>query len=522
MSQDFDPDNGTAYGSSGAEDILIGDEWLTAFLGPTPRGPVDHPIYINSVEEFDKQFGVPKYHCRMAFAVRQFFSSGGRCAVVVRVSANSGHNRIVLHGDSGALTLEARNPGSLEFLRASVDYDSIPADETRCFNIVIQRLRSEDSVWIDEQEYFRSVSTEPASRDYIGKVLTQSELVRLVGTLPEERPALTIRPGSVKESGYVSALVTHADSPPPSDYDLVGSVESGTGLAALAKVRNIAHLCLISGAEDAAVGPVAMLAADRFCRSNQVLLVIDPPARWEVTDDVIGDQRRSDFSSPNALTWFPCVKLSDAAGQWHMASATGAVAAALSEAERTRGMERLHDEPLTALRSGLRVDSEVQAEEVRRLLRAGVNTLVQRSALHLQLRGNVTEARHSNMVAGSDDLDLRAQVLSLARRIRLGTRWAAMHDPSPRVWREICEQLEDFLDRLVACGWLFGSSVNEAWFVKCDRDTHKDEQVENGNIFVVGLALRKPGEFYVLRIQQAKSGCTIHELGWQLKLAEAM
>jgi len=233
-----------------------------------------------------------------------------------------------------------------------------------------------------------------------------SLVVRLIGTPPEERPALTLRQGSVKESGYISAVVAHADSPPPSDYDLIGSVESGTGLAALAKVRNIAHLCLISGAQDAAIGPVAMLAADRFCRSHQVLLIVDPPARWQVVGDVISDQRRSGFSSPNVLTWFPCAKLRDAAGHWHMASATGAVAAALTEAERTRGMERLHDEPLTALRSGLRVVSEVQPDEARRLLRAGVNILVQRSALHLQLHGNVTEARHSNMVAGSDDLDL--------------------------------------------------------------------------------------------------------------------
>jgi len=522
MLQDFDPENGTTYGHSGADGIAVDDTSLTAFVGPTPRGPVDHPVYIRSIKEFDKQFGVPEFPCRMAFAVRQFFAGGGRYAVVVRVSANLRHNRIFLQGDSGALILEARNPGPLEFLRASVDYDSIPADETHRFNIVIQRLRSEDSAWIDEQEYFRSVSTDPDSRDYIGNILTQSELARLAGKSPEERPDLTIRQGSVKQSGYVSAVVSHGDGAPPSDYDLIGSVESGTGLAALEKVRNIAYVCLISGAEDAAVGPVAMLAADRFCRGNQALLIIDPPARWETPDDVIRDQRRSDFSSPNALTWFPAAKLRDAAGQWHMASATGAVAAALAETERTRGIEHLYDEPLTALRSGLRMASDVQPEDAQRLLRAGVNTLIQRNVLHLQLWGNITEARHTNLVAGCDDLDLRVQILSLSRRIGLGTRWAGMNESNPRVWREISEQLAAFLGRLDARGMLAGSGADEAWFVKCDRDTHKSEQAENDTIFLVGMALRKPGELYVLRFQQAKSGCTISELGWQFELAQAI
>jgi hypothetical protein len=522
MSQDFDSENGSADGRFDAQAIAVDDVSLTAFLGPTPRGPVDHPVYICSVEEFDKQFGVPDYHCRMAFAVRQFFAGGGRHAAVVRVSANVGHNRIVLHGDSGPLLLEARNPGALEFLRASVDYDSIPTDETQRFNIVIQRLRSADSAWIAEQEYFRSVSTDLDSRDFIGKLLTQSELVRLAGRPPAERPELTIRPGSVKESGYVDAVVTEAGSPPPSDYDLVGSIESGTGLAALAKVSNIAHLCLISGTEDAAIGPVAMLAAERYCRANQALLIVDPPARWKTPDDAIEDQRRSGFSSPNALTWFPCTQLRDAAGQWHLASATGAVAAALGEVERTRGMQRLHDDSVTTLRSGLRVVCDVQPEDIQRLLRDGVNTLARRSALHLQVHGNVTVARHAHPDAGSDDLDLRIQILSLARRIRLGTRWAAMRPSDPTVWRQVCAQLEDFLRQLEARQVLAGSEMEQAWFIKCDRDTQKTDAAEKGTGFLVGVALRKPGEFFVLRFHQSESGCTVGESGWLTDIAEAI
>ncbi len=521
MPKDFERGEGAIYGLSGAVQIPVDAESVTAFVGPAPRGPVDRAVPVQDTESFEKQFGVPEYPCRMGFAIRQFFANGGRHAVVVRVSACTERNLIVLHGDTGDLCLEARNPGPLEFLRASVDYDSIPADETRCFNIVVQRLRTADSAWIDEQEYFRGVTTDPNSRDYIGRVLAQSELVRLHGTAPEERPALTIRRGSIRESGYVSALARTVSSPAPTDYDLVGSQESGTGISALEGIPDVAHLCLISGAPDAAIGPVALLAADQFCRAHQTLLIVDPPARWQSVDDVIHDQRRSDFSSPNTVTWFPCVRTNNASEQKVLASATGAVAAALAEVECTRGMQRVHDEPMIMPRGGLKLAQDVSAEETRRLLRAGINALIRRSALHLQLLGNVTEARYASVTAGFDDLHVRAEVLTIARRIRLGTRWAVAYEPSPRLWRELRNQVDEFLAALYARAMLAGDGATDSWFVKCDRTTNKGSNAPGDIAFLVGVALRKPGEYFVMRFHHHPAGCNVAELGWQPTMAAA-
>ncbi|MBT8421541.1 MAG: hypothetical protein HKN56_03985 [Gammaproteobacteria bacterium] len=525
MSQGFDHTEGDAglRSLTQAEQIPVDGESLTAFVGPAPRGPVDHAVSVNDVETFDKVFGLPDYHCRMGLAIRQFFANGGRSAVVVRVSSNREHNIITLPAGDSALVLEARNPGPLEFLRASIDYDSIPSDEERRFNIVIQRLRAPDSAWIDEQEYFRNVTVNPESRDYIGKVLSQSPHVRVIGKPPAKRPDLTIRPGSVKESGYVAALTGLTRSPAPTDYDLIGCSESGTGLAALETVQDIAHVCLISGAPQAALGPVAMFAADSFCRTRQALLVVDPPERWQTAEDAIADQRRSEFASPNVLTWFPCVQLRSASGDRSPASATGAVAAALAERQRNRGVEHLYDEPYTMLRGGLRLATEVSADDSKRLARVGISTLARRSALHVQLRGNVTQSRHANLIGGGDDLMLRSEALFILRRIRLGTRWVTGNESTPRLWRELHEQLAEFMTALHEAGLLAGAGGEESWFVRCDHDTNRGLVPRKGAVgFVVGMALRKPGQYLTVRFQQSPSVCCITELGWQTDLALAM
>ena len=39
--------------------IPVARESVTAFIGPAPRGPVDIPVAVRSLEEFLARFGVP-------------------------------------------------------------------------------------------------------------------------------------------------------------------------------------------------------------------------------------------------------------------------------------------------------------------------------------------------------------------------------------------------------------------------------------------------------------------------------
>jgi len=499
-------------------DIPVDGEPLTAFVGPAPRGPVDRAVPVATAADFETQFGVPGFHCRMSLAVRQFFANGGRNARVVRVSGTARCGRIDLPGAAGALRLRARNPGTLEFLRASVDCDGVDADDTETFNLIVQRLRTSGSAWIDEQEYFRRVSVRADSRDYVGKVLTQSNLVTLEEPAPPERPALTIKTGSLRESGYVDLQPVEMASPAVTDYDLVGSAAAGTGLNALQSLDDIAHVCLISGAKDASIGPVALLAAERFCRQRQALLILDPPARWRSVHDVVSDQQRSGFASPNAVTWFPCARVRNAAGDCVLASATGAVAAALTMAGSARDVPRLHATALVMQRGDLRLDADLDSSAVQRLARVGVNALAQRSALHHELHGVVTQASHARVVDGLRQLDQRRDVLFVLRRLRLGTRWLARNDSGARQWRELRSQVMSFLAALQALGVLYGDHPEEAGFVRCDTDTQRALPAGSTG-FLIGFRPAARAGLLTFRIVQSGSGCRIRELGTARELA---
>lgn len=510
-------------GLSRGQGIPVDGDSVTAFVGPAPRGPVDRAIPVTSVEQFQKVFGAPDCHGRMEDAIRQFFSNGGSNAVVVRVCGSNLRARVRMPAADAELVLEARNPGPLEFLRASVDYDGIDTSRDDAFNLIIQRLRAPGSAWIDEQEVFRTVSIDTASRDYIGYVLSTSELVTLHGDCPEQRPDETILACTAKQSGYVKSAARKLQHPAPTDYDLVGSAELGTGLSALEQFPDIGQVVMLSGSNSAPLGPIALLAADQFCRAHQALLVIDPPERWRSIEDVELDQQRSGFASPNAVTWFPGVHTRNLQHEKTYATAAGAVAASLVVGERRDGVLHMHAEDPVMLRGGVRPVLQLDEADVARLNRLGVNALTQRSALHLQLCGNVTQARYGSISAHWNELQFRRQVLFILRRIRNGTRWTFFAESEPATWQDIREQIESFLTELHARSVLAGENAEEAFFVKCDADTNIGLGGRAGDVaFVVGFALTSPGEYLAFRFRRSHDGCRIKELGWQTGLELAV
>ena len=150
----------------------------TAFVGRTLRGPVDRPIFITSFTEFQHVFGGLWQPSPLGYAVEQFFDNGGREALIVRVVNGARSATLTLGAGAAALRLRAVRPGTREFLRASVDYDNIPAENTAEFNLTVQRVRAQGTAQVEDQEIFRRLSLLPAAEGYLPRAIVGSELIR--------------------------------------------------------------------------------------------------------------------------------------------------------------------------------------------------------------------------------------------------------------------------------------------------------------------------------------------------------
>lgn len=100
-------------------------------------------------------------------------------------------------------------------------------------------------------------------------------------------------------------------------------------------------------------------------------------------------------------------------------------------------------------------------------------------------------------------VNLRRYFAYLERSIDKGTQWIVFENNSEKLWANVKSTVEDFLFNEWKSGHLMGESVKEAYFVKCDRSTMTQNDIDNGRmICLIGVAPVRPAEFVIFRIGQ--------------------
>lgn len=79
-----------------------------------------------------------------------------------------------------------------------------------------------------------------------------------------------------------------------------------------------------------------------------------------------------------------------------------------------------------------------------------------------------------------------------------------MFEPNDeKTWARVRQTITNFLTTVWRSGALFGLKAEEAFFVRCDRTTMTQDDIDNGRLIcVIGIAPVKPAEFVIFRIQQ--------------------
>jgi len=90
-----------------------------------------------------------------------------------------------------------------------------------------------------------------------------------------------------------------------------------------------------------------------------------------------------------------------------------------------------------------------------------------------------------------------------------GTQWVVFEPNSYPLWARVTQSITNFLTSVWRDGALMGTKPEEAFFVKCDRSTMSQDDIDNGRLIVlVGIAAVKPAEFVIIRISQFTAGAS--------------
>jgi hypothetical protein len=151
------------------------------------------------------------------------------------------------------------------------------------------------------------------------------------------------------------------------------------------------------------------------------------------------------------------------------------------------------------VRGALRFEREISKGEQEVLNPEGVNCL--RSFFG---RGNrVWGARTVSSDPEWVYVNIRRYFIYLEHSIDRSTQWAVFEPNGPRLWSNITDTVAAFLFAEWRVGALLGATPEEAYFVRCDRSTMTQADLDNGRLVCeIGVAALKPAEFVIFRIGQ--------------------
>jgi uncharacterized protein len=100
-------------------------------------------------------------------------------------------------------------------------------------------------------------------------------------------------------------------------------------------------------------------------------------------------------------------------------------------------------------------------------------------------------------------VNIRRHFSYLRDSIDKGTQWVVFEPNTPELWAKIRRNISAFLVMEWRKGALFGTTPEEAFYVKCDAETNPPEVRDLGQVVTeIGLAVVKPAEFVIFRLSQ--------------------
>ena len=509
---------------------------ITAFVGRASAGPTDEPVMLTSFADFERRFGGLDVASPMSYAVRDFYLNGGSLALIVRVLHDDARAAMIGLDDgnspSTGIVLEASSRGAWgNRLSAAIDYDtdralrrtSPPATNEQRFNLTVRyRPRPGRDEFIIET--FGSVSTTPGDARYLPLVLErESSYVLVQGVMPVVRPPSNVTlAGSLRTVNWVDADAgSGSDGTDIDDDDVIGEQDPKTGLYALNRADLFNLLCIPPRIRDTsslpsnytATSASVYQAALALCVERRAILIVDPDPAWatqisNAISHAIDGRNDLNLSGPaarNAALYFPCVRQVDPLRDSRVDTfvPSGIIAGIIARTDVQRGVWKA-PAGLDASLDGVQ-DLQVNLNDLEngQLNPLGINCL--RS---MGVNGRIVWGART--LRGADEsadeykyLPVRRLALFLEESLYRGTQWAVFEPNDEPLWAQVRLNVGAFMQGLFRQGAFQGATPRDAYFVKCDRQTTTQNDINLGILnVVVGFAPLKPAEFVVIQIQQ--------------------
>jgi phage tail sheath protein FI len=471
--------------SSGVRTITGVATSIALFVGWAGRGPTDRAVRISSFGDYQRAFGPLDKRSLLGYGVRHFFDNGGADAYILRLA---GAGALASKAVIGQLTVEASSPGlwgNGYALRITLR----PAPDNARFKLEVLDKNNNNAV----VESFENLSMNSTDARFAQSVINE-------------------------RSAFIKVTVAANTPPPAGTSDLAAGAEGtvlvpGTagfqtallaqfGIGTVTDRIDIFNLLCVPGETDAAT----LGTLQGHCKRRRAFLVADASPTATVASLNAGLPASLTGSDANhSAVFFPWVKAPDPLQDNALVAfpPSGFVAGVFARTDSSRGVWKAPAGSEASLNGATGLAITMSDAENGQLNPLGINCL-----RTLPVYGNVvwgSRTMHGQSDRGSEwkYVPVRRMALFLEESLYRGTQWVVFEPNDEPLWAQIRLNIGAFLQGLFRQGAFQGRSPREAYFVKCDRETTTQADINLGIVnILVGFAPLKPAEFVILKLQQ--------------------
>jgi hypothetical protein len=482
---------------------------IAAFIGRAPYGPVNEPQRIASWADFARIFTDPAdpepgpfmEGSYLAHAVYGFFENGGQLCWIVRVGADAPDDppRAVLGPASAggnalqAASIDAKNGGPITI--TVIEDGAGPGDPGERKG--------------DAKSSYTFEITEPGGAaerleglkltTLVKEVNAKSSLVRLESA----GPLKSLEPGTYrleKPQAVVEELEAGV---------VVGDSARREGIGSLTALDEVTMLCVPDAVTLAANGDDGDLRAIQSAMLSHCegagnrMAILDPPASARLPQQVLEWRAGAVPESKFGALYYPWLRVRNPIGKGMIeVPPCGHIAGIWARSDGERGVHKAPANEVVRGATGLTF--QLSQAEQGQLNFDGINcvrTFPGRGSVvwgARTLSGTKAEWRY---------LNVRRLFNFISESIMKGTQWAVFEPNDERLWLRLRVSTASFLTRVWRDGALFGATPAEAFYVKCDAQNNRPEDIDAGRVTIeVGISPVKPAEFVVFQISQYTAG----------------
>lgn len=299
----------------------------------------------------------------------------------------------------------------------------------------------------------------------------------------------------------------------PTPADIAGGAKTKTGLHALGEDASPGLLLTPDAAEMSAAQWNALAKPlMAFCEERYIFCLLDPPRglrspRGPVRAVADWARQKGTPRHTNTAVYFPRISIPDPSRKTGsiLVSPSGAVAGIYARTDARRGVWKAPAGVDAHLRGADGLETDVNTRDTSLLQRVSINPIRRFNDGRIIVWG----ARTFPPAGANPEwkyVPVRRTALMLENSLDRGLSWAVFEPNGEPLWAQVRLAVSSFMNQFFRAGAFQGTRAEHAYFVRCDRTTMTQDDIDNGRLICeIGFAPVRPAEFVIFRILQKVS-----------------